>query len=133
MTTDERPSVRATSVTVMTPDPLGLADFYARLLGTRVSTTEAPPPGAPEAAAFAQVRLPHLTLNFEYEEQWARPVWPARAGHQTATQHLDLWVDDLEASSTWATACGATLADTQPQDDVRVFLDPVGHPFCLFL
>ncbi len=29
--------------------------------------------------------------------------------------------------------CGATLADTQPQDDVRVLLDPVGHPFCLVL
>ena len=37
MTTDERPSMRATSVTVMTPEPLRLADFYARLLGTEVS------------------------------------------------------------------------------------------------
>jgi hypothetical protein len=133
MTTDQRPSVRATSVTVMTPDPLGLAAFYARLLGTEVSSTEPPPPGAPEEAGFAQVRLAHLTLNFEYEEQWARPVWPARAGRQSATQHLDLCVDDLEASTAWATQCGATLADTQPQDDVRVLFDPVGHPFCLFL
>ena len=133
MTTDERPSVRATSVTVMTPEPLQLADFYARLLGTEVSATEPPPTGAPEAAGFAQLRMPHLTLNFEYEEQWARPVWPAQAGRQTATQHLDLRVDDLEAATDWATRCGATLADTQPQDDVRVLLDPVGHPFCLFL
>jgi catechol 2,3-dioxygenase-like lactoylglutathione lyase family enzyme len=133
MTTIERPSVRATSVTVMTPEPLRLADFYARLLGTEVSATEPPPPGAPEAAGFAQVRMPHLTLNFEYEEQWARPVWPAQAGRQTATQHLDLRVDDLEAATDWATRCGATLADTQPQDDVRVLIDPAGHPFCLFL
>jgi catechol 2,3-dioxygenase-like lactoylglutathione lyase family enzyme len=133
MTTDERPSVRATSVTVMTPEPLLLADFYARLLGTEVSATEPPPPGAPEAAGFAQVRMPHLTLNFEYEEQWARPVWPAQAGRQTATQHLDLRVDDLEAATDWATRCGATLADIQPQDDVRVLIDPAGHPFCLFL
>jgi hypothetical protein len=28
---------------------------------------------------------------------------------------------------------GATLAQVQPQDDVRVLLDPDGHPFCLFL
>ena len=133
MTSDERPSVRATSVTVMTPEPLRLADFYARLLGTEVSATEPPPPGAREVAGFAQVRMPHLTLNFEYEEQWSRPVWPAQAGRQTATQHLDLWVDDLEAASEWATRCGATPAGTQPQEDVRVFLDPVGHPFCLFL
>ena len=133
MPTDERPTVRATSVTVMTPDPLLLADFYARLLDVAVSTTEPAPPGAPAVAAFAQVRRPHLTLNFEYEEQWSRPVWPAQAGRQTATQHLDLWVDDLEAATAWATACGATLAERQPQDDVRVLLDPVGHPFCLFL
>jgi len=90
MTTDERPSVRATSVTVMTPEPLLLADFYARLLGTEVSATEPPPPGAPEAAGFAQVRMPHLTLNFEYEQEWAQPVWPARDGLQSATQHLDI-------------------------------------------
>lgn len=133
MTTDDRPSLRATSVTVMTPDPLLLAGFYARLLGTEVASTEPPPPGAPEAAGFAQVRLAHLTLNFEYETQWTRPVWPAAPGRQTATQHLDLWVDDLEAATAWATECGATLADVQPQDDVRVLLDPVGHPFCLFL
>ncbi len=130
---DAPPFVRVTSVTVMTPEPLVLADFYARLLRVEVSATEPPPPGAPAAAGFAQIRMPHLTLNFEYEEQWSRPVWPAEAGHQSATQHLDLWVADLEASSAWATECGATLADTQPQDDVRVFLDPSGHPFCLFV
>jgi catechol 2,3-dioxygenase-like lactoylglutathione lyase family enzyme len=129
---DPRPFLRATSVTVMTPDPLALAEFYARLLGVDVATREPPPPGAPDAAGFAQVRLPHLTLNFEYEEQWSRPVWPAQPGRQNATQHLDVLVEDLPAASDWAVACGATLADSQPQDDVRVFLDPVGHPFCLF-
>jgi len=30
-------------------------------------------------------------------------------------------------------AQGATLAGFQPQDQVRVCLDPAGHPFCLFL
>ncbi len=32
-----------------------------------------------------------------------------------------------------AAGLGATLADFQPQDDVRVMLDPEGHPFCLYL
>lgn len=32
-----------------------------------------------------------------------------------------------------AQACGASLAAYQPQPDVRVYLDPAGHPFCLFL
>jgi hypothetical protein len=30
-------------------------------------------------------------------------------------------------------SAGAVPADFQPQDDVRVFLDPAGHPFCLFV
>jgi len=32
---------------------------------------------------------------------------------------------------TEAVALGATLAGHQPQDHVRVLLDPAGHPFCL--
>jgi hypothetical protein len=36
-------------------------------------------------------------------------------------------------ASAHAVAAGATMAKFQPQDDVRVHLDPAGHPFCLFL
>ncbi|HSZ43609.1 MAG TPA: hypothetical protein VK817_26890 [Trebonia sp.] len=28
---------------------------------------------------------------------------------------------------------GAVVAGFQPQEDVRVLLDPAGHPFCLYL
>lgn len=42
-------------------------------------------------------------------------------------------VDDLTTTTVWAIGCGATLAEFQPQDDVRVLVDPAGHPFCLFL
>ena len=42
-------------------------------------------------------------------------------------------VDDLDVAGAYATSVGARLAAYQPQDDVRVYLDPVGHPFCLFL
>jgi hypothetical protein len=48
-------------------------------------------------------------------------------------EHLDVAVGDLVGTVAWATAAGATLADYQPQRDVRVMLDPAGHPFCLFL
>ena len=47
--------------------------------------------------------------------------------------HLEIEVDDLEASVAHAVAQGATLAGFQPQEDVRVCLDPAGHPFCLYL
>ncbi|WP_408666915.1 VOC family protein [Jatrophihabitans sp.] len=39
----------------------------------------------------------------------------------------------LEAAGRHALAAGAAPADYQPQPDVRVYLDPAGRPFCLFL
>jgi hypothetical protein len=32
-----------------------------------------------------------------------------------------------------AVEAGARVARFQPQDDVRVLLDPAGHPFCLWV
>jgi hypothetical protein len=49
------------------------------------------------------------------------------------SMHLDIEVDDLDAAVAYAVECGAELASFQPQDDVRVMLDPAGHPFCLYL
>jgi hypothetical protein len=46
--------------------------------------------------------------------------------------HLDIGVGDLEAGVAWAIESGARLAEFQPQEHVRVMLDPDGHPFCLF-
>ena len=130
------PRLRVTSVTVGTSRPRELARFYARLLGWPVTTEEGPGPGEPPAAGWAQVRppagVPGPTLNFEWERHFTRPVWPAEAGRQTASQHLDVEVADLAAATEWAVACGAVPAGTQPQDGVRVLFDPDGHPFCLF-
>jgi hypothetical protein len=46
--------------------------------------------------------------------------------------HLDFEVSDLEAAVGHAVELGAELAEYQPQDNVRVLLDPAGHPFCLY-
>jgi catechol 2,3-dioxygenase-like lactoylglutathione lyase family enzyme len=72
-------------------------------------------------------------LSFQREALYVRPVWPARPGEPQMMMHLDIRVDDLAAGCAHAQACGATLADFQPQEDVRVHLDPDGHPFCLFV
>ena len=45
--------------------------------------------------------------------------------------HFDFQVDDLDAAVADAVALGAKLATHQPQEHVRVLLDPAGHPFCL--
>ena len=132
-----RPALRLTSVTIGTDRPRELAAFYARLLGWTVSVDDPGDPDDPEDGGFAQVRPPEGVagprLNLEHERHFRRPVWPAREGEQTASQHLDIEVDDLEAAAAWAVEQGAVLADVQPQEDVRVLLDPSGHPFCVFL
>ncbi|MEU0750949.1 VOC family protein, partial [Streptomyces albogriseolus] len=58
---------------------------------------------------------------------------PSGASEQQMMTHLDIEVDDLTSAVERAVALGATEADYQPQDDVRVLFDPVGHPFCLFV
>jgi catechol 2,3-dioxygenase-like lactoylglutathione lyase family enzyme len=72
-------------------------------------------------------------LSFQTEDAYIRPVWPARPGDQQMMAHLDIEVDDLEAGVAHALATGGVLADYQPQEKVRVFLDPAGHPFDLWI
>jgi hypothetical protein len=42
-------------------------------------------------------------------------------------------IEDPQEAGGHAIACGATLAEYQPQGHVRVYTDPVGHPFCLWV
>ena len=72
-------------------------------------------------------------MEFQWDERYVRPVWPSVAGAQQMMMHLDIAVDDLEAGVAWALEVGAELSPHQPQEGVRVLLDPEGHPFCLFV
>jgi len=117
---------RVTGVTLSSPDPPKLARFYADLLGWDITFDE---------GGWVQLPNPEggIGLNFHIEDEYQRPVWPSRPGEQIMQVHLEVKVDDLEAGAAHAQACGATLAEYQPQDDVRVHLDPDGHPFCIFV
>ena len=107
-------------------DPRALAGFYQRLLGWTIGRDEPdwvtlrPPDGGPG-------------LSFQTESAYVRPIWPAGPSDQQMMMHLDIEVDDLETAGAQAVAAGAVLADFQPQEDVRVYLDPAGHPFCLWV
>lgn len=115
-------------------DATGLARFYERLLGWPIVEEEGPRPGYPPEDGWAKVRAPDGTmkLEFQWDEHYVPPTWPAVDGEQQMMMHLDIEVDDLEQGIAWAVAAGATVAEHQPQQDVRVMLDPAGHPFCLF-
>jgi hypothetical protein len=58
-------------------------------------------------------------------------VWPEQPGQLTKMIHLDIRVDDLDAAVAHALDSGARLAEHQPRTDLRIMLDPAGHPFCL--
>jgi catechol 2,3-dioxygenase-like lactoylglutathione lyase family enzyme len=121
----DRPKLRVTGIVLDSPNAQELSAFYRRLLGWAAAddepdwvTLEAPDGGA--------------GLSFQTEEHYVRPTWPAQAGDQQMMLHLDIEVDDLTAAAAHAESCGAVVADYQPQTQVRVMLDPAGHPFCLY-
>ena len=47
--------------------------------------------------------------------------------------HFDFQVGDLDTAVAEAVELGATIAQFQPNDNLRVLIDPAGHPFCLCL
>lgn len=123
-----RPPVaaRLSAAVLGAPDPRALASFYRGLLGWELVDDE------PE---WVMLRPTDggTGLSFQHEPDHVPPRWPAVAGEQQMQVHLDIGVDDLAAGVAHALALGASLAEHQPQDDVRVLRDPAGHPFCLFV
>src|ERR1700759_478743 len=109
--------MRLAATTLDAPDARELAGFYQRFLGWEVSEDE---PG------WVTLRAPGggAGLSFQTEPGYVRPVWPAGPGDPQMSMHLDIEVDALDAAGARAVTAGATLAGYQPQDDVRVYLDP---------
>ena len=106
------------------PDPGALARFYADLLDWPVVHEE---PGTAVLAAPVGSSF----VVFQQADGYRAPVWPPVEGEQRPMMHLDVQVGDLDAAAADAVALGATVAGAQPQENVRVLLDPAGHPFCL--
>ncbi len=124
--TDAPPALRLRGVVLDTPDPVTLAAFYARLLGWAYRSED------PEWVVLLDPGG-GAGLGFQREERYVPPVWPAGPGDVAMMVHLDVQVDDLAAAVAWARSCGARVAEHQPQEHVRVCLDPAGHPFCLYV
>jgi len=108
------------------PDPAALARFYSDLLGWPIGHEE------PDAAILAPPQG-SVYIVFQQATDYRPPVWPPADGAQRPMMHFDFQVGDLEAAVADAVALGASVADHQPQANVRVLLDPAGHPFCLCL
>ena len=114
-------------------DAVELAEFYAGLLGWTV--TDRATGGGPDqpGPSWAKVESPDGLSKIELQGLWdyQRPVWPNAAGEQQQMIHLDIAVDN-PAAIDWCVEHGATVAEHQPSPNVKVMLDPAGHPLCLF-
>lgn len=99
------------------------ARFWSAVLGWEIAHVE---------DAYAMLRGPAgLAMGFGTLADHQAPGWPNQ--HGSKQFHLDLAVDDLEASAARCVELGATLPEDQPGETWRVLLDPSGHPFCLTL
>ena len=114
-------------VVLDTPDPEALARFYADLMGWEIVKNEDNFVGVAPMGEHVEY------FAFQRSPEYVPPVWPPLDGAQQMMMHLDIEVPDLDAAVDAAVAAGARIADYQPQDTVRVMLDPAGHPFCLYV
>jgi predicted enzyme related to lactoylglutathione lyase len=106
------------------PDPGALARFYSELLGWGITHEE-------PATTILAAPQGSIYVVFQQATDYEAPVWPPVTGAQRPMMHFDFQVGDLESAAAEAVALGATVATHQPQHNVRVLLDPAGHPFCL--
>jgi hypothetical protein len=122
----DRPKLQLSTVVLGAPRPLELAEFYQQLLGW---------PFGAEEDDWVTLRHPQwpISLAFQLETEHVSPNWPASTGDQQMQVHLDIETDDLDVAVSYAESLGARVADFQPQQDVRVLIDPVGHPFCIWV
>jgi catechol 2,3-dioxygenase-like lactoylglutathione lyase family enzyme len=136
-------SVILRTVNLDCDDALAMARFYGGVLGWEPTDVE------PD---WVLMRDPQdgTGLSFQQTEDYVRPTWPEEPGRQQKMIHLDLRVTPAGADAEGqyseqdgqaalaeavklALSVGGTLAEPQGREDLRVILDPAGHPLCLFL
>lgn len=113
------------------PDPAALAGFYAEVLGMRIVEDDADAAADDDTGGdWVEIAPPggDSVLAFQRVADYTPPQWPGQVVPQQL--HLDIRVDDLDTGEAGVLALGAT-ATGEGEKTFRVYLDPVGHPFCL--
>lgn len=137
---NEYPALR--QVVLDSLDVRSLAEFYRQLLGFEYRAgDEPPPPGEPDPLGSDWLVLQEAAgiprVAFQQVSDLPRATWPH--GPHPQMLHLDLTVPtaaELDAQHARALGLGAELLydrSGDPQEPLRVYADPAGHPFCIFV
>jgi len=119
-----------------------LAEFYRQLLKFDYRPGDEMPPAGeadPNGQDWLVLRHPAggCQVAFQQVERLPLATWPDGPHPQMA--HLDLTVptvDALDSEDRRALALGARLLRDRsgdPDEPLRVYADPAGHPFCIFV
>jgi hypothetical protein len=134
------PTIRQTVLD--TTDPRRLAEFYRQLFGLQYRPGDEPPAlGQPDPRGqdWLVLRNPAggAALAFQKVREFPEANWPE--GPIPQQLHLDTTVStaaDLDIQHERALALGARLLldrSADPEEPLRVYADPAGHPFCIFV
>lgn len=123
-----------------TTDARALAEFYREMFGLEYRAGDEPPPAGepdPNGADWLVLVGPGVPLAFQQVPEMAPATWPDPQVPQQL--HLDTTVPDaaeLDRQHERALALGARLLFDRSDDadePLRVYADPSGHPFCIFV
>ena len=120
-------------------DVRGLAEFYRRLLDLQYRRGDEPSGSGGDDADWLVLtdRRGTRVLAFQRVPNLPRVTWPD--GPIPQQLHLDLTVpsvEHLDQQHQRAIDLGAQLLQDRsddPDEPLRVYADPAGHPFCIFV
>ena len=105
------------------PKPSALAEFYRELVGGDFTYADE------EWVSLRDGET--VLLSFQLATDYVPPRWPDPDYPQQF--HIDVTVEEamLDEAERKVLALGATKPELQAGGNWRVYVDPVGHPFCL--
>ena len=120
-----------------TTDARRLAEFYRQLLGLKYRPGDQEPDPDGDDWLVLRDAAGNNRLAFQQVPALPEATWPE--GPRPQQLHLDLIVPSeaqLEAQHERALNLGARLLfdrSDDPEEPLRVYADPAGHPFCIFV
>ena len=127
------PTIR--QVVLDATDVRALAEFYRELFGLQYRPGDEPENGERDWLVLRSTT--GVPLAFQQVDALPAVTWPE--GPVPQQLHLDTTVPDvaeLDVQHERALALGARLLydrSDDPEEPLRVYADPAGHPFCIFV